>query len=224
MESSGQDAVRLDHDVSLTDLQAMLQEFLRSRDGNEMMGDLSEGMEARREDLICPEPSRCHPKTAEARAALQSGSVVVKGFRAKLPPQAVSELVALADELNINEVACVELWSQVNEPWQRRALEKRLSEPAGSMSDDLPLAARKLFYLERRNLLIFEAELFKAALVEDLSPAKKAVIDREIFFLLENDLASNIMSFVAKLLGPEGMRQATPPPAAANNAQASKAG
>lgn len=31
----------------------------------------------------------------------------------QLPPQAVTELVALSDELNINEVVCVELWSQV---------------------------------------------------------------------------------------------------------------
>lgn len=58
----------------------------------------------------------------------------------------------------------------------------------------------------------------KAALVQDLSAAKKAVIDREIFCLLEKGLASNLMSFVAKLLGPEGVRQATPP-AAASNAQ-----
>lgn len=64
--------------------QAMLQEFLRSRDGNEMIGDLSEGLEARRDDLICPDPSRCHPRTPEDRMALQSGSVVVKGFRAKV--------------------------------------------------------------------------------------------------------------------------------------------
>lgn len=49
-----------------------------------MMGDLSEGLEARREDLVCPDPSRCYPKTAEDRAALQSGSVVVKGYRAKV--------------------------------------------------------------------------------------------------------------------------------------------
>lgn len=49
----------------------------------------------------------------------------------------------------------------MNEPWQRRALEKRLAEPAGSLSDDLPLAARKLFYLERHSLLLFEAGLFK---------------------------------------------------------------
>lgn len=62
----------------------MLDEFLRSTDGNEMMGDLSEGLEARRDDLVCPDPSRCFPKTAEDRAALQSGSVVVKGFRAKV--------------------------------------------------------------------------------------------------------------------------------------------
>ncbi|CAN0217734.1 unnamed protein product [Ectocarpus sp. 4 AP-2014] len=82
MES--QHVVGLDHDVSLTGLQAMLQEFLRSRDGNEMIGDLSEGLEARRDDLICPDPSRCHPRTPEDRAALQSGSVVVKGFRAKV--------------------------------------------------------------------------------------------------------------------------------------------
>ncbi|CAM9536402.1 unnamed protein product [Pylaiella littoralis] len=223
MESSSQDAVRLDHDISFTDLQTILQEYLRSRDGNEMMGDLSEGLEARREDLVCPEPSRCYPKTAEDRAALQSGSVVVKGFRAKLPPQAVSELVALSDELNINEVFCVELWSQVNEPWQRRALEKRLSEPTESLSDDLPLAVRKLFYLERHNLLVFEAELLKAALVQDLSAAKKAVIDREIFCLLEKGLASNLMSFVAKLLGPEGIRQAAPS-SAAHSAQVGQAG
>lgn len=32
---------------------------------------------------------------------------------AQLPPQAVAELVVLSDELNINEVVCVELWSQV---------------------------------------------------------------------------------------------------------------
>lgn len=55
--------------------------------------------------------------------------------------------------------------------------------------------------------------------MQDLSAAKKAVIDREIFDLLEKGLASNLMSFVAKLLGPEGMRQQTAPPAAASNAQ-----
>lgn len=49
-----------------------------------MMGDLSEGLEARREDLVCPDPCRCYPKTAEDLAALQSGSVVVKGYRAKV--------------------------------------------------------------------------------------------------------------------------------------------
>ena len=49
-----------------------------------MMGDLSEGLEARREDLVCPDPSRCYPKTPEDRAALQSGSVIVKGYRAKV--------------------------------------------------------------------------------------------------------------------------------------------
>lgn len=62
----------------------MLEDFLRSTESNEVMGDLSEGLEARREDLVCPDPSRCFPKTAEDRAALQSGSVVVKGFRAKV--------------------------------------------------------------------------------------------------------------------------------------------
>lgn len=50
--------------------------------------------------------------------------------------------------------------------------------------------------------------------MQDLSAAKKAVIDREIFTLLEKGLASNLMSFVAKLLGPEGLRQKTPSPAA----------
>lgn len=65
-------------------LQGMLDEFLRSRDGNDMIGDLCEGLEARREDLVCPDPSRCYPKTADDRAALESGSVVVKGFRAKV--------------------------------------------------------------------------------------------------------------------------------------------
>ncbi len=52
--------------------------------------------------------------------------------------------------------------------------------------------------------------------MQELSAAKKAVIDREIFTLLEKGLASNLMSFVAKLLGPEGLRQKskTPPPAA----------
>lgn len=39
-------------------------------------------------------------------------------FRAleQLPPQAVSELLVLSDELNINERVCVELWSQVTLP------------------------------------------------------------------------------------------------------------
>lgn len=56
---------------------------------------------------------------------------------------------------------------QVNEPWQRRALEKKLGETAGSLSDDLPLAARKLFYLERHNLLLFEAGLFKVKITQE---------------------------------------------------------
>lgn len=52
---------------------------------------------------------------------------------------------------------------QVNAPWQRRNLEQRLSEPAGSLSNDLPLAVRKLFYLERHSLLVFESELLKVS-------------------------------------------------------------
>ena len=55
--------------------------------------------------------------------------------------------------------------------------------------------------------------------MQNLSSAKKAVIDREIFGLLEKGLASNLMSFVAKLLGPEGLRQQTTPSAAANSTQ-----
>lgn len=51
----------------------------------------------------------------------------------------------------------------------------------------------------------------KAALMENLSAAKKAVIDREIFSLLERGLAPNLMSFVAELLGPEGLRRASSP-------------
>lgn len=52
--------------------------------------------------------------------------------------------------------------------------------------------------------------VLKAALMEDLSAAKKAVVDREIFCLLERGLAANLMSFVAELLGPEGLRRASP--------------
>lgn len=49
-----------------------------------MMGELDEGLELRRDELVCPDPSRCYPKKPDDRAALQSGSVVVKGFRAKV--------------------------------------------------------------------------------------------------------------------------------------------
>lgn len=50
--------------------------------------------------------------------------------------------------------------------------------------------------------------------MEDLSTAKKAVVEREIFCLLERGLAANLMSFVADLLGPEGLRRESPPAAA----------
>lgn len=60
-----------------------------------------------------------------------------------------------------DDVSPPSFFRQVNEPFQRRELEQKLSEPAGSLSDDLPLAARKLFYLERRNLLLLESELLK---------------------------------------------------------------
>lgn len=51
--------------------------------------------------------------------------------------------------------------------------------------------------------------------MEDLSTTKKAVVEREIFCLLERGLAANLMSFVADLLGPEGLRRESPPAAAA---------
>lgn len=41
------------------------------------------------------------------------GALVGVCVHVQLPPQAVTELVVLSDELNINEVVCVELWSQV---------------------------------------------------------------------------------------------------------------
>lgn len=47
------------------------------------------------------------------RPAVPYSVCVLFWLRPKLPPQAVAELVALSDELNINEVACVELWSHV---------------------------------------------------------------------------------------------------------------
>lgn len=43
-----------------------------------------------------------------------------------------------------------------------------------------------------------------------MSTAKKAVIERETFCLLEKGWAPNLMSFVAELLGPEGLRRAQP--------------
>lgn len=49
-----------------------------------MIGDLSEGLEARRDDLVSPDPTRCYPKNAEDRAMLQSGSMPVRGFHAKV--------------------------------------------------------------------------------------------------------------------------------------------
>lgn len=47
----------------------------------------------------------------------------------------------------------------------------------------------------------------QAGLVSDLPPAKKNVIDREIFCLLEEGLAPNLMSFVSELLGPDWLRR-----------------
>ncbi|CAM9538956.1 unnamed protein product [Ascophyllum nodosum] len=207
---SGGSGFRVNHDFSFADLQEILDEFLRTKKGNEMIGELCSGLESRRKELLCPDPLRCYPKTAEDRSALQSGNVVIKGLRTNLPPEVVPALLVLSDELNLNEISCVEIWSQVEETWQRRALEKKLAEPAGSLSNDLPLAARKFFYLERQSLLMFLSGLFKAALMPDLSAAKRMVVDREIFCLLEQGLAPNLMSFVAELLGPEGLRRASP--------------
>ena len=56
---------------------------------------------------------------------------------------------------------------------------------------------------------------WKAALLGDLPTAKKAMVDREMFCLLEKGLAPNLMSFVAELLGPEGLRRASPATGAA---------
>lgn len=52
--------------------------------------------------------------------------------------------------------------------------------------------------------------------MKELPNAKREVVDRQIFSLLEKGLAPNLMSFVAELLGPEGLRKA---PSTAANAQ-----
>lgn len=57
--------------------------------------------------------------------------------------------------------------------------------------------------------------------MEGLPTAKRAVVDREIFWLLEKGLAPNLMSFVAEILGPEGLRRASPTTAAASAGQVS---
>ena len=87
----------------------------------------------------------------------------------------------------------------MNEPYQRRELEQRLSEPPGSLSDDLPLAARKLFYLERRNLLLLESELLKvrhgggthAAVLRSLVMLSKELIC--VFYLGQDGLSHAFM-------------------------------
>lgn len=48
-----------------------------------MIGDLSEGIEARREELVLPDPCRCYPKNANDRKTLESGSMPMRGFHAK---------------------------------------------------------------------------------------------------------------------------------------------
>lgn len=65
-------------------LQATLDEFLRCRDANDAIGDLSEGLEARRQDLLCPDPSRRYPRSEEDRRELRSGAVVIRDFKAKV--------------------------------------------------------------------------------------------------------------------------------------------
>lgn len=49
-----------------------------------MIGDLSGGIESRREELVFPDPSRCYPKNADDRATLLTGKMPIRGFNAKV--------------------------------------------------------------------------------------------------------------------------------------------
>lgn len=85
--------------------QIILDDFLRSRDDNYMVGELSVGIEARRDDLVCPDPSRCYPRNAEDRAALESGNVTCRGYRATV--RQISDLRVVRVEGEMGECGVI---------------------------------------------------------------------------------------------------------------------
>lgn len=106
------------------------------------------------------------------------------------------------------------LREQVNTTWQRRNLEQKLSAPAGSLVDSIPLSARKLFYLERSSLLMFLSELLKvmrACLYP--GPASQGYLQRLMrWFPKYPSLVEVLVRSVIRVLGSGCVGSAPPPP------------
>ena len=95
-------------------------------------------------------------------------------------------ILALSDELELNEIECLRLWVTVSDSEKRRSLEAQVGRRYGSLEMNLPTAARELFHFRADGELRIVTELMKARYDTSLLSEKKAVIMAETNRLLRD--------------------------------------
>lgn len=107
------------------------------------------------------------------------------------------ELLNFSDDMNLNELECLNLWIEVSMSEKRRWLESKLGIRHCSLDKNIPTAARALFAYEKDCIILTLYQLLRARRLEStLSEDKRRVIIRETNKLLCNGLTMTLMESI----------------------------
>eukprot|EP01084_Bolivina_argentea_P067375 122689_1 len=153
------------------------------------------------DELLAASPHSFPPRNINERQALfQTTSPVevrcLEGRKAALSEELVMALTCFSDELNLNETTCLNIWVLVSSKENRDALSDQFGCELGH---DVPLAARRLFLLDRSCLLVCIREIVQASLDTNLPQETSRDFKHVLNNLVKSGLVSNLLKTVREV-------------------------
>ncbi len=153
------------------------------------------------DELLAASPHSFPPRNINERQALfQTTSPVevtyLEGRKATLSEGLVEALKCFSDELNLNETTSLSIWALVSSKENRDALSDQFGCELGQ---DVPLAARRLFLLDRSCLLLCIRDIVQASLDTNLPQETSRDFKKVLNNLLKSGLVSNLLKTVKEV-------------------------
>ncbi len=153
------------------------------------------------DELLAASPHTFPPRNINERQALFQATLPVEvrclgGRKATLSEELVMALTCFSDELTLNETTCLDIWTMVSSKENRDALSDQFGCELGH---DIPLAARRLFLLDRSCLLVCIRDMIQASLDTHLPEETSMDFVQVLSKLVKAGLVSNLLKTVREV-------------------------